>query len=64
MYKELNVSVVPVALNSGKFWARRSKFKKPGCITMEFLDPIPAGLPRDEFLTLLEDRIEEGCARL
>lgn len=64
LYKELNVPVVPVALNSGKFWARRSKFKKSGCITIEFLDPIPAGLPRDEFLILLEERIETACAKL
>ena len=64
LYQELNVPVVPIALNSGKFWARRSRFKKPGCITMEFLDPIPAGLPRNEFLPLLKERIEEGCAKL
>ena len=56
--------MVPIALNSGKFWARRSKFKKPGCITLEFLDPIPAGLPRTEFMQLLQERIESGCAKL
>ena len=64
LYQELNVPVVPIALNSGKFWARRSKFKKPGCITLEFLDPIPAGLPRTEFMQLLQERIESGCAKL
>jgi 1-acyl-sn-glycerol-3-phosphate acyltransferase len=64
LYQELNVPVVPVALNSGKFWARRSRFKKPGCITLEFLDPIPAGLPRSEFLPLLKERIEAGCVKL
>jgi 1-acyl-sn-glycerol-3-phosphate acyltransferase len=64
LYQELNVTVVPISLNSGKFWARRSKFKKPGCITLEFLDPIPAGLPRTEFMQLLQERIESGCAKL
>ena len=64
LYQELNVTVVPISLNSGKFWARRSKFKKSGCITLEFLDPIPAGLPRTEFMQLLQERIESGCAKL
>ncbi len=64
LYQELGVPVVPIALNSGKFWARRSKFKKSGCITLEFLDPIPAGLPRSEFMPLLKETIENGCAKL
>lgn len=64
MYKELNVPVMPVALNSGKFWARRSRFKKPGCITLEFLEPISPGLPKSEFLPLLQERIDTACAKL
>lgn len=64
LYKELNVPVVPVALNSGEFWARRSKFKKPGCITLEFLDPIPANMDRNAFMETLKERIESACAKL
>lgn len=64
LYQELKVPVVPIALNSGKFWARKSNFKKPGCITLEFLEPIPAGLPRGEFMHVLQERIEEGCKLL
>ncbi len=64
IYKELNVPVVPIALNSGKFWARRSRFKRAGCITMEFLDPIPAGLSKNEFVSLLQERMETACAKL
>ena len=64
IYRELNVPVIPIALNSGKFWARRSKFKKPGCITLKFLEPIPAGLPRVEFLNLLKERIDGECSNL
>lgn len=64
LYQELGIPVIPIALNSGKFWARRSKFKKPGCITLEFLNPIPAGLPKSEFMTLLKESIENGCAKL
>lgn len=64
LYQELKVPVIPIALNSGKFWARRAKFKKSGCITLEFLDAIPAGLPRNDFMHLLQERIEMTCKKL
>jgi len=49
MYKDLQLPVLPVALNSGLFWGRRSFTKAPGVITIEFLPPIPPGLPRRKF---------------
>lgn len=58
LYGQLEVPVVPVALNSGLFWRRNSFRKQPGCITLEFLTPIPPGLPRKDFLTRLEAAIE------
>ena len=64
MYNDLKVPVIPIALNSGKFWARRAKFKKPGCITLEFLDPIAPGLPKNEFMHLLKESIDTACAKL
>ena len=41
LYEALGVPCVPVALNSGVFWPRRSLTRKPGTIVVEFLDPIP-----------------------
>jgi 1-acyl-sn-glycerol-3-phosphate acyltransferase len=64
MYKKLNVPMVPMALNSGVFWPRKAYFKRPGKITVEFLDPIPAGLPRDEAMRRLEDVLETASDRL
>jgi 1-acyl-sn-glycerol-3-phosphate acyltransferase len=58
------VAVVPVALNSGVFWGRRSFMKKPGRITLEILPPIAPGLLRQRFVHELERRIEEASARL
>lgn len=58
LYGQLEVPVVPVALNSGLFWRRNSFWKQPGCITLEFLPPIPPGLPRKDFLARLETAIE------
>jgi len=58
LYGQLGVSVVPVALNSGLFWGRRSFAKSPGTITLEFLPRIEPGLKRKEFLQRLEASIE------
>lgn len=64
IYRDLNVPVLPVALNSGVFWGRRSPIKKPGLITLRFLEPIPRGLPRAEFSKQLEENIETACKSL
>lgn len=64
LYAALGVPCVPVALNSGVFWPRRSLTRRPGTIVVEFLDPIPPGLPRGEFLARLTDSIETAATRL
>jgi len=64
LYSTLELPVVPVALNSGLFWPRRSAVKRPGRIAVEFLEPIPPGLDRKTFMRLLEERIETATARL
>ncbi len=64
LYRDLNVPVVPVALNAGVFWGRRSPIKKPGTITVQFLEAIPAGLDRNEFIKILQEKIENACAKL
>lgn len=64
LYEGLRAPCCPVALNSGLFWPRRSLTRYPGVIIVEFLDPIPAGLPRKEFLARLKDAIETASGRL
>ena len=66
IYQQLpeDAVVVPVALNSGSFWGRREFMINPGTITLEFLEPIEAGLDRKRFMKLLEDRIETATKRL
>lgn len=64
IYRDLGLPVVPVALNSGLFWGRNAFTKKPGRIVMEYLEPIPAGLSRSEFMKRLKDSIEPATARL
>lgn len=64
MYGKLGVQCVPVALNSGMFWGRRSFAKRPGTIVVEVLDPIPPGMARGAFMRELEQRIETASTRL
>lgn len=64
LYAGLNVPVVPVALNSGLFWPRRKLVKRPGTITLEYLEPIWPGLDRKTFMRVLADRIEPATVRL
>lgn len=58
LYRHLGIPVVPVALNSGMYWPRRKFLRRPGRIVVEFLEPIPPGLGRKEFMERLEMAIE------
>ncbi len=62
LYAGLGLPCVPVALDSGAYWT--GFFKRPGTITLQFLEPIPPGLKRSAFMPLLEQRIEDATARL
>lgn len=64
LYMHLKVPVVPVALNSGVFWARREFAKHAGTITVEFLEPIEPGLDRKTFMARLQDTIEDRASAL
>jgi 1-acyl-sn-glycerol-3-phosphate acyltransferase len=64
LYAETQVSCLPIALNSGLFWPRRSFRRYPGTILVEVLDPIAPGLGKDEFAAKLEQGIEAATARL
>ncbi len=63
LYTETGLPCVPVALNSGLFWPRRSLRRYPGAVLVEVLDPIPPGLDRRAFLARLENSLE-ATARL
>jgi 1-acyl-sn-glycerol-3-phosphate acyltransferase len=56
--------VVPVATNLGLRWQCEDWEKSPGTAVIEFLDPIPAGLPKAEFLERLERVVEGHTTRL
>ena len=64
LYAEMGVPCLPIALNSGLFWPRRSIRRYPGTIRVEVLDPIPPGLGKDEFFERLQGEVEAATARL
>jgi 1-acyl-sn-glycerol-3-phosphate acyltransferase len=64
LYAETGLTCVPVALNSGLFWPRRSLRRYPGTVLVEVLDPIPPGLDKRAFLRRLQSELEAATARL
>lgn len=64
LYQQLNVPVVPVALNAGMFWGRRSFLKYPGTIVLEILPAIQPGLERKTFLATLQTIINTRSQQL
>jgi 1-acyl-sn-glycerol-3-phosphate acyltransferase len=64
LYAETGVPCLPIALNSGLFWRRRSFLRFPGTVRVEILDPIPPGLDKQDFFARLQNDIETATARL
>ena len=64
LYAEMDVHCLPVALNSGLFWPRRSLRRYPGTIIVEVLDPIAPGLAKEQFFERLQHDVETATARL
>ena len=64
LYAATGMPCLPVALNSGLFWPRRSIRRLPGTVLVEILDPVVPGLDKDVFFKRLQGDIEAATARL
>lgn len=64
LYEQLGQTCVPVGTNVGVFWPKRGILRKPGVAVVEFLPPIPPGLPVPEFMARLEEEVETSSNRL
>src|SRR5262249_52046878 len=64
LYGETGVACLPLALNSGLFWPRRSFRRYPGTIVVEILDKVAPGLSKQQFAGELQRAIESATARL
>lgn len=64
LYETYGVPVVPVATDLGLRWPEQQIRMRPGPCTVEFLEPIPAGLDKDTFMARLSDMIEDRSIAL
>lgn len=64
IYEEMNIPLVPVALNSGVFWGRNSFWKRPGKITIKIFPPIQPGQSGSEMFDTMQNLIETESERL
>jgi 1-acyl-sn-glycerol-3-phosphate acyltransferase len=64
LYRDLGVPCLPIALNSGLYWPRRSLIHRPGRIVMAILPPIPPGRDPDAFAADLKAALESASAAL
>ncbi len=64
LYEALNVPAVPLALNSGLYWPRRSLMRYPGTIIVAFQPPIAPGMARAAFRHHVELTIEDASRAL
>jgi len=64
LYAECGVPCVPVALNSGLFWPRRSFRRFPGTVVVQACDPIAPGLEKPEFMAKLQEELESATNKI
>lgn len=64
MYRDLNIPVTPIALNTGLVWKPKGILRSPGHVTIKILPPIQPGLSREEFMRALENSIESESQAL
>ena len=64
LYNHLNVPVIPFATNTAYFWKKSSFLRFPGKVIFEFMEPMPTGMDKNEFMTELQNRIETKCKEL
>ncbi|HEY1750522.1 MAG TPA: lysophospholipid acyltransferase family protein [Caulobacteraceae bacterium] len=64
LYRDLQLACHPVATNSGVHWPAHGFIRRPGTIVFEYLEPIPPGLKRGDFMRELEARIEAASNAL
>ena len=64
LYDQLGQTCVPAATNVGVFWPKRGILRQPGLAVIEFLDPIPPGMPVAEFMKQVETTVETASLKL
>jgi 1-acyl-sn-glycerol-3-phosphate acyltransferase len=64
LYRVLDLPCTPMATNSGVHWPAHGFLRRPGLVVYEFLEPLPPGMERGEFMRQLETRLEAASTAL
>ena len=64
LYAASDLPCQPVATNAGMFWPKGGMRVRPGVAVIEFLDPVPPGLPASALLPRVEPTVENASDRL
>ena len=64
LYKEMKTEILPVAVNSGKYWPKDTFIKNPGNIIIKILPLINSNIERKEILKLVESKIENATNKI
>ena len=64
LQQEFGCPVVPVANTLGQRWNQAEWEKHAGKAHIEFLEPIPPGMEKEAFMSLLQERIESRSIEL
>lgn len=64
LYSKLGTPVLPVLVNSGKFWGPSPQSKRSGKVTVLYLPPIPPGMPAEQFIRKAEEQMEADLSIL
>ena len=57
IYEELKITCQPVAINSGYTWPKHGKKNSNKTLIVSILKPIEAGISKDKFIKILENKI-------
>ena len=64
LYRDLGLPAHLVATNSGVHWPAHGILRRPGTIVFEYLEPLPAGMKRADFMRQMQERIEAASNAL
>jgi len=57
IYEQLKVKCLPIAINSGHVWPKKKFLKSNQILTISILEPIDAGINKEDFLKTLQKKI-------
>lgn len=64
IHAETGMPIIPLALNTGIFWPRKSWLKRSGKVIFEFMEPIETSQNVEEIMDTLETRLEKRSKEL